>query len=184
MKNFWEIREITYRSRVSFVCNITVSENWCNISIFQNIRKIITFYTNAENVCEYLKVNMNQVGHDFHWKIFESTGFVFWYPLDCFYDFSLWKFTKSKYFFIIKMFLDFLIKWFLMCPNKCFRYFFFRVEDVFFNLRVFVKFVKYFFKVCNIFLSSLIILLLSWRVIVLAVLLLLEKRGFRSSRIF
>ena len=45
-------------------------------------------------------------------------------------------------------------------------------------LRVFVKFVKYYFKVCDIFYLSLTILLFSSRMIVLAVLLLLEKRAF------
>ena len=58
------------------------------------------------------------------------------------------------------------------------RFFFFRAEDMFFNLRVFVKYVKYLFKVYDIFLLSLIIQLFPWRMIVLAVLFFLEKRGF------
>ena len=74
--------------------------------------------------------------------------------------------------------LIFLIEWFLKCLNNCFRDFFFRAGDIFFNLRVFVVFVKYLFKVCDIFLLPLIILLFSWRMIVLALLLLLENRGF------
>ena len=45
---------------VSFVCRITFFESWCNISIFQNITKFNTFYKIVENVCEYLRVNMNR----------------------------------------------------------------------------------------------------------------------------
>ena len=44
-------------------------------------------------------------------------------------------------------------------------------------LRVFVKFVKYLLKLCGIFYLSLVILLFSWRIIVLVVLLLLENGG-------
>ena len=78
---------------------------------------------------------------------------------------------------LLKCFLIFLLEWFLKCLNKCFRDLFFRAGDVFFNLRVFVKFVKYLFKVWDTFLLCLIILLFSWRMIVLAVLLILENRG-------
>ena len=46
------------------------------------------------------------------------------------------------------------------------------------ELRFFVKFVTYLLKLCDIFLLSLIILLFLWRMIALAVLLLLENRGF------
>ena len=77
-KVFWEIWESAYRSIVSFVCRITYFENWCNISIFQNIRKFTTFYTIIENVCEYLRVNMNRIDYYLHWHVFECTGFVFW----------------------------------------------------------------------------------------------------------
>ena len=70
-----------------------------------------------------------------------------------------------------------MVEWFLKNFNKCFRDCFFRAGDVFFNLRVFVKFVKYLFK-AYVFLLFAIILLFSWRVIVLAVSLLLEKRGY------
>ena len=45
--------------------------------------------------------------HDFHWNVFESTGVVFWSLLNWFDDFSFFKFTKSKYFFTIMMFLNF-----------------------------------------------------------------------------
>ena len=70
---------------------------------------------------------------------------------------------------LLLCFLIFLEELFLNCLNKCFRDFFFRAGDFFLNLRVFVKFVKYLFKVCHIFLLSLIILLFLWRMIVLAV---------------
>ena len=75
----------------------------------------------------------------------------------------------------------FLVEWFLKCLNKCFRDFFFRGRFLF---RVFVKFVKYLFEICDIFLLSLIILLFSWRMIVLPVLLLLENRGFTDFHNF
>ena len=39
------------------------------------------------------RVNMNQVDHDFHWNVFESTDFV--------------KINISKYFFAIEMLLTF-----------------------------------------------------------------------------
>ena len=70
-----------------------------------------------------------------------------------------------------------MVEWFLKNFNKCFRDCFFRAGDVFFNLRIFVKFVKYLFK-AYVFLLFVIILLFSWRMIVLAVSLLLEKRGY------
>ena len=66
---------------------------------------------------------------------------------------------------LLKCFLTFYVEWFLKCLNKCFRDFFFR-EDNFFNLRVFVKFVKYSFKASDIFSLSLIILSFLWRKIV------------------
>ena len=53
--------EGSYRSMVSFVCRITFFENWCNISMFQNITKFNAFYKIVQNVCEYLRVNMNRV---------------------------------------------------------------------------------------------------------------------------
>ena len=85
---------------------------------------------------------------------------------------------KVNIYLLLKCSLIFLVEWFLKCLNKCFGDFFFRAGDVFFKLRVFVRFVKHLFKVCDIFFLSLIILLFSWRMIVLAVLLLLENRGF------
>ena len=60
---------------------------------------------------------------------------------------------------LLLCFLIFLEELFLNCLNKCFRDFFFRAGDFFLNLRVFVKFVKYLFKVCHIFLLSLIIII-------------------------
>ena len=61
--------------------------------------------------------------------------------------------------FLLKCFFNFFGRMVLKCLSKCFRDFFFRAGDVFFSLRVFVKFVTYLFKVCDIFLLSLIILL-------------------------
>ena len=75
------------------------------------------------------------------------------------------------------MLLNFFGRMVLKRLNKCFRDLFFGTGDAFFNLRVFVKSVKYLFKVCDIFLLSLIILLFSRRMTVLAVLFLLEHRG-------
>ena len=79
---------------------------------------------------------------------------------------------------LLKCFLIFLVEWFLKCLNKCFRFFFFQSRRCLFNLIIFVKFVKYLYKVCDIFLLSLTILLFLWRMIVLAVLLLIETRDF------
>ena len=53
----------------------------------------------------------------------------------------------------------------------------FRAGNVFFNFRVLVKFVKYLFKVCDIFWQSLMIPLFLWRMNVFALLLLLGKKG-------
>ena len=30
-----------------------------------------------ENVCESVRVYMNQADHDFTWNVFEDTGFIF-----------------------------------------------------------------------------------------------------------
>ena len=64
------------------------------------------------------------------------------------------KFTKVNISVLLKCFAILLVERFLKCLNKCFRDFFFRAGEVIFNLRVFVKFVKYLFKVCDIFLLS------------------------------
>ena len=122
---------------------------------------------------------MNRVDHEFNWSVFECTGFVFWQLLNCFCDFSFLKFTKSRYFFAIKVFLNFFGRMvFRSVLINVLKISFSRAGDVFFNLRVSVKFVKYLFKVCDIFSLSLNILLFLWRMIVLAVLLLLENSGF------
>ena len=84
----------------------------------------------------------------------------------------------------LKSSLIFLVEWFLKCLNICFRDFFFRAGDIFFNLRVFLKFLQYLFRVYDILLLSLIILLFSWRMIVLAVQLSLENRGFTAFQKF
>ena len=79
---------------------------------------------------------------------------------------------------ILKCSLIFLVEWLLKCLNRCFGDFLFRAGDIFFNLRVFVKFMMYLFKVYDVFLLSSIILLSSWMMIVLTVLFLLENRRF------
>ena len=58
-----------------------------------------------------------------------------------------------------KCFSVFLVEWFLKYHNKLSKDFFFRAVSVFFDLRVFVIYVKDLFKVCDIFLLSLTILL-------------------------
>ena len=62
---------------------------------------------------------------------------------------------------ILKCSLIFLVEWLLKCLNRCFGDFLFRAGDIFFNLRVFVKFMMYLFKVYDVFLLSSIILLSS-----------------------
>ena len=169
-KNFWEIREIKYRSIVNFVCRITFFENWCNISILLNIKKITTLYTIIEKICVYLRVNMNRADHDFNWtslKVLalfsDSSLIVFVIPVSL-------NSRKVNISLLLKCFLIFLGELFLKCLNtNCFRDFFFRARDIFFDLRVFLKFVKYLFRVCDVFLLPLIILLFSW--LLLAVLL-------------
>ena len=54
------------------------------ISAYFKISGKLPLYT----VCEYVRVNIEQVHHDFHWNVFECTDFVFWQLLNCFYDFS------------------------------------------------------------------------------------------------
>ena len=73
-----------------------------------------------------------------------------------------------------------MVDWFLEYCNKCFRDFFFRARDVFFNLRVFCQICKvlvqsmWYFIVISLFRYS------DYSMIMLAVLLLLENSVFTA----
>ena len=93
---------------------------------------------------------MNRADHDFDWMSLKV--------LALFSDSSLIAFVipvslnsrKVNISLLLKCFLIFLVELFLKCLNtNCFRDFFFRARDIFFDLRVFVKFVKYLFRVCD-----------------------------------
>ena len=109
--------------------------------IDKNINQFFKYFleirkdTNRSNVRASVRESMKRVHH-----------LLFYFYHD-FYYFALLKFTKSSFWF----FYFFLIDWLLKCLRtccRCFRSFFYRAGDVlFFNFRVFFKFVKYFFKV-------------------------------------
>ena len=124
---------------VRFVCRATFLENFCNICIFQNIRKITTFYTIVENICGCLKVNMIMIFTRMSLKLlalfFSSFLFVFRISVSL-------NSRKVIIYLLLKSFTILLVEWFLKCLNKCFRDFFFRAGNVFFNLRVYEVFIQ------------------------------------------
>lgn len=86
---------------------------------------------------------------------------------------------KANISLLSKCFWIFLIDWLLNYLCRYFKGLLFRAADILVNFRVLVKFVRYLLKVCDIFLS-LLILWFSWRTTVFAVLLFLEKWGLTA----
>ena len=122
-----------------------------------------TFYIVAEDFRERVRVYMNRVDHYLMslkvLALYLGSSFMIVIISYC------WNLRKVNLSLLTKCFWIFLIDWFLKCLSRCFKGFFFR-GGCLFNFTVLVKFVKYLFKVCDIFSLSLIILSFSWRMIV------------------
>ena len=110
--------------------------------IDKNINQFFKYFleirkdTNRSNVRASVRESTKRVHH------------LLFYLYHDFY-FVLLKFTKSSFwcFFLLLLLIDWLLKCLRTCC-RCFRSFFYRAGDVlFFNFRVFFKFMKYLFKV-------------------------------------
>ena len=93
---------------------------------------------------------------------------------------SCWNSLKVNFSLLGKCSWILLIDWFLKRLSRCFRGVLFSAADSFFLISE-ISSNLYLFKVCDVFLLSLIILLLSCRMIMFAVLIFLEKRGVWSE---
>ena len=100
---------------------------------------------------------MNRLDHDFNCNSLKVLALLLSSSLMIFIILFRSNSRKVNFSLLLKCFRFFFTDWFLKCFIRCFRGLFFRAGYIYLSFTALVKFVKYLFKLCHMFLLSLII---------------------------